>query len=206
MLDQFIYTYKNNNAAHTLFLLHGTGGSEDDFLFLDDTLHHTYNLVGLRGNVDENGARRFFKRLAPGIFDEESIKSESGKLHQFIGEWVKEKRVAAEHLVFLGYSNGANILMATVLAYPKDIHAVVLLHPMLPISTVPRDLDLSSLHAFVSYGQEDQMVPTQESMRLVEVLQSAGAKVMSHEYDGGHGIGAQELRDVISFLQVTHKP
>src|SRR5215510_12620970 len=53
----------------TLLLLHGTGGDEDDLVPLGRSLLPGAGLLSPRGKVMEGGAPRFFRRLAPGVFD-----------------------------------------------------------------------------------------------------------------------------------------
>lgn len=131
-LSLFTYQYLDNKADKTLITLHGTGGTENDFLFLNDDLKDSYNLLGLKGNIDEDGLTRFFERKSPGVFDQESMKEEASKLHLFISAWMKKYSMNIDQFVSLGYSNGANMLLATMFYYPELIKNVVLLRPMLP--------------------------------------------------------------------------
>ncbi len=89
-LELFKHIYIDNKAPKTLFLLHGTGGDEHDLLPLVSELNSKYNFVGLRGNIDENGMRRFFRRFDFGKFDEQNIIEEALKLVKFIETWSKE--------------------------------------------------------------------------------------------------------------------
>ena len=56
--------------ARVLLLLHGTGGDESDLLPLGRELDADAAVLSPRGKVLENGAPRFFRRLAEGVFDE----------------------------------------------------------------------------------------------------------------------------------------
>lgn len=86
-LAGFKYIHLDQGVKKYLFLLHGTGGNETDLLPLVGKLKTKYNLVGLRGNVSEQGMLRFFSRTAPGVFDETSIKTETAKLAKFLEAW-----------------------------------------------------------------------------------------------------------------------
>lgn len=194
----FDYTFIDNNSAQTLVLLHGTGGDKSDFLFLDQALHQTYNLLSLQGNVTEHGMARFFKRTAPGVFDQENIKQEVDKLKQFIERWVKKHGQQTSDLMFLGYSNGANMILATMFYYPGLVLKAALLHPMLPFN--PQMISLENHRIFVSGGEQDSMVSQSEQQTLTKLLKELGAEVTTIFYTSGHAISNQEITDVVSFL------
>lgn len=195
----FRHVYKDNAADGTLFLLHGTGGTKEDFLFFDQYLDKTYNLVGLQGNVDENGMGRFFRRLSPGVFDQENIREEAKKLHDFIISWKKTHPDQSKRCVFLGYSNGANMLLAALFYFPKLLNTLLLLHPMLPFTPDPVP-QLSEHDLFVSMGAHDQMVGPKQKQELLRVLKSTGAHLTVREYPSGHEITDGELQDTADFL------
>lgn len=67
-----------------LLLLHGTGGNEDDLLDLGREIAPDAALLSPRGKVLENGAPRFFRRLAEGVFDLEDVRLRAGELAAFI--------------------------------------------------------------------------------------------------------------------------
>lgn len=180
--------------------LHGTGGDENDFLFLNDRLSETHNIVGLRGNVDENGLTRFFKRESLDVFDQNSIKQEAGKLQQFLTAWMKEYEVNVDQLIFLGYSNGANMLIATMFYYPELIRNVVALHPMLPFK--PKEtINLSENTILVTYSVNDELVTEEQSISLIELLRSYKAQVTFKTYSTGHQLSSKEITDMVQFLQ-----
>ena len=77
----------NNNDLTkkiTLVLLHGTGGNEEDLLFLGNELEPSASILSPRGKVLENGMSRFFRRLAEGVFDIEDLKFRTHELTDFI--------------------------------------------------------------------------------------------------------------------------
>ena len=62
---------RTEEAKETLILFHGTGGRETDLLDVATTVNSEANILSLRGDIDENGQTRFFKRLTPKQYDEE---------------------------------------------------------------------------------------------------------------------------------------
>lgn len=202
MTNIFDYTFIDNNASKTLVLLHGTGGSKSDFLFLDDALSNSINLLSLQGNILENGMSRFFKRIAAGIFDQNNIMEESEKLQIFIKEWCEINHINSSDLIFLGYSNGANMILATLFYYPTLIITAALLHPMLPFS--PKSISLKDKSFFITSGQEDEMVSPIDQVKLIELLQSLGATIVQKQYPGGHGISELEMQDLLNYLKTLN--
>lgn len=185
----FQYQYHLASTDQTLFLLHGTGGSESDLLSLVTPFRATHNIVGLLGNVREQGMARFFARYADGTFDRHSIDSEVKKLHQFVMRW------------FVGYSNGANMILAYLFLYPQMVKTAALLHPMLPFKP-DEHLQLSQKKLFVSWGSADPMVPTNMSQNLLQVLKKHGAQLTIHQ-SVNHSIDTLEIRALERFLQST---
>lgn len=198
----FDFVAVDNKAERTLFLLHGTGGSKEDFLFLNDELKNKYNLVGLQGNIDEDGMGRFFRRYAPGVFDKENIKEEATKFNIFVSQWMVSHNFSAEQLFFLGYSNGANMLLASLFYYPELMRNLILLHSMLPIDIKPGSLNLKQHKIFISNGIVDPIISRIERFEVIQTLQSCGAQLSTKEYQSGHEISNQEIRDVVLLLQI----
>lgn len=198
-LKHFKHIFVDRGAPRTLFLLHGTGGSERDLLPLVEPLRDEYNFVGLLGNVKEDGMARFFRRSKAGVFDQESIRTEAEKLSQFVRTWCTEKSIDRADTAFLGYSNGANMILATAMLYPSEIDQAVLLHPMLPF-----EMDGAKLLGkmfLVTYGTQDLMIPAEESEKVVSALKEARADVEVVKHEGGHEIQPAELEAVERFLR-----
>lgn len=193
-LDLFHHLWVDNGKEETLCLLHGTGGDEYDLLGIGQLVSARYNLLSLRGNVLEIGMNRFFRRSAPGVFDRGSIDEETGKLAEFVEGWNEEHgRIDA----WLGYSNGANMILAMWFLYPALVKKAVLLHGMLPLEPTVERLDGEAL---VTYGAQDVMIPRDDSVRMKEQLEKLGVSVSAREYSGGHEITREELGDVVGWL------
>ena len=55
---------------------------------LERLLNPNYNLLSIRGEVNENGMNRYFKRLAEGVYDDEDLEYRGQRLLGFIYEAV----------------------------------------------------------------------------------------------------------------------
>jgi predicted esterase len=115
------------SSKRTLLLLHGTGGNERDLIPLGREIDPTAAFLSPRGKVLENGMPRFFRRLAEGIFDEEDLKRRTHELADFVGAAVEQYELAADQVIAVGYSNGANIAGGVLLLRPETLRAAILL-------------------------------------------------------------------------------
>ena len=67
-----------------LLLLHGTGGDEHDLLTTGRSLSPGSALLSPRGDVNEHGQLRFFRRLAEGVFDFADVDRRTRALADFV--------------------------------------------------------------------------------------------------------------------------
>ncbi len=192
MEHQHIYRKGTSAEAPTLLLLHGTGGNEEDLLPLAEMVSPASNVLGVRGNVLENGMPRFFRRLAEGVFDVEDLVKRTQELHAFL-DWAAEKyEFDRSRIVAIGYSNGANIAASLLFDRGDALQGAILHHPMVPLrdKTLP---DLSGVPVFIAAGRRDPICPPQETEDLNELLSGAGADVKLHWENGGHQLSRSEV-------------
>jgi predicted esterase len=140
----------------------------------------------------ENGMPRFFRRLAEGVFDLEDLKTRTNELADFVAAAARNYELAADHVVGVGYSNGANIAASMLLLRPEIMHAAILFRAMVPL--IPDKLpDLSSVHIWIGAGDQDPIVPPSETKRLAELLRRAGADVTIRFAEAAHGLTNDDL-------------
>jgi len=188
----FLHEFVPGHSNRTLLLLHGTGGNERDLIPLGRELDPDASLLSPRGKILENGMPRFFRRLAEGVFDLEDLKTRTHELADFVTASVRHYKLTANHMVGVGYSNGANIAASMLLLRPGILYTAILFRAMVPLipDTLP---DLSSVHVWIGAGNQDPIIAPSETQRLVELLRSAGADVTIHFFNAGHGLTSVEL-------------
>jgi phospholipase/carboxylesterase len=195
----FLHEFVPGNSSRTLLLLHGTGGNERDLLPLGRELDPNASLLSPRGKILENGMPRFFRRLAEGVFDLEDLKTRTNELADFVTAAVRHYKLAADQVVGVGYSNGANIAASMLLLRPEIMYSAILFRAMVPL--IPDKLpDLSSVHIWIGAGDQDSIIPTSETQRLVELLRSAGADVIIRFFNAGHGLTNGEIETAEQWL------
>ena len=201
----FIHEFVPGTSDRTLLLLHGTGGNERDLIPLGRELDPNASLLSPRGKILENGMPRFFRRLAEGVFDLEDLKTRTNELADFVTAAARHYKLATDHIVGVGYSNGANISASMLLLRPEIMHAAILFRAMVPL--VPENLpDLSSVRVWIGAGSQDPIIPTSETQRLAELLRSAGADVTIRFFDAGHGLTSSEVEMTGQWLKDLKPP
>src|SRR5438046_8813345 len=122
-MNDFIYRFIPGKGERTLLLLHGTGGNEADLLPLGFAIAPDASLLSLRGKVLENGASRFFRRLAEGVFDEEDVVERANELAEFVSSAARNYDSDLNALIMAAYSNAANIPPALLLLAGSNARA-----------------------------------------------------------------------------------
>ena len=195
----FIHEFVPGSSSRTLLLLHGTGGNERDLIPLGRELDPNAALLSPRGKVLENGMPRFFRRLAEGVFDLEDLKNRTNELADFVAAAAQHYGFAADKVVAVGYSNGANIAASLLLLRPEVLSAAVLFRAMVPLvpDTQP---NLASVRVWIGAGTDDPIIPTSETKRLAELLRSAGADVTIRYFQAGHELTMADVESAREWL------
>lgn len=187
------------NSGETLLVLHGTGGNENDLIGIGQTIAPGAAILSPRGNVLENGAPRFFKRLGEGVFDPKEVRSRAEELARFIRAAIAKYGLDASRIYALGYSNGANIASTVMLIDPRLLQGAALFRPMLVFEPEEKG-DLSGASVFISAGRMDPIVPVSSVERLVELFESAHAEVTLKWQLTGHNLAPSEVREAAEWL------
>jgi phospholipase/carboxylesterase len=188
------------SPAPALLLLHGTGGDEDDLLPLGRALAPGWALLSPRGKVLENGAPRFFRRLAEGVFDLDDLVARTHELADFAAAAVERHGLDRGRIVAVGFSNGANIAASLLLLRPGTLAGALLLRAMVPLEPEQAP-DLSGIAVLMAVGARDPLVPRDSTRRLAELLEEAGAEVAVHvEQGAGHGLAQGDLEAARGWL------
>lgn len=188
------HIYQDNKSDKTIVLLHGTGGDEKSLLPVTNYLDTGYNVLSIRGTVNENGALRYFKRKEEGVYDVENLRENAKEIISFIKQASQDYNFDLNEVVFLGFSNGTNMALHILIAEVSPFYKAALLAPLYPLE-IDTDRDLSNYKFFVSMGENDPICPMNENQRLLGILDNLNIDV-TNTWVNSHEITEPMLREL----------
>ena len=183
----------------TVVMLHGRSGDEDAMWIFSRALPKEWLIVSPRGiKLDPAGGYAWHPRQRDEwpplpMFDE----AVAAVVH-FV-QALPELYDADPNKVFLmGFSQGAATAYATAMRHPSLVRGIAGLVGFVPIesdaaieTSVLRDLPI-----YTAVGKEDPFIPLSRARGCAETLRASGANLAYHEYESGHRISAQGMRDL----------
>ena len=194
-----IHVIEQKASNHVIVCLHGTGGTEHDLLQLGRRISPEATLIGIRGDINERGMNRYFKRFGPGVFDESSIIHETKKLYDEINGLKQAYELIDKEWYVLGYSNGANIASSLIFHYPKLFKKAWLFHPMKPFKTFDYP-SFKELEVFVAAGRNDPIVTQEETLELIDIYDQHHAYIETCWSSEGHRISMVTVQAAHDFF------
>jgi phospholipase/carboxylesterase len=188
------HLYNSGEAdAPVLLMLHGTGGNEHEIAALAAELHPGAGVLAPRGQVQEHGMLRWFRRHGEGNFDVDDVIARATDLAGFIEAARKHYGLGNRSLVAVGFSNGANIALATAMLHPKALDRVIAFSGMYPFADRESAADLTGSSFLILNGETDPMAPLTSVNTLITALRQNGATAEQVLRPGGHGIAQTDL-------------
>ena len=191
--------YRPQDAGdEALILLHGSGVDEATLVPLAAEIAPRAVLIAVRGRIAQDDGMRWFARISPTRFEQQSIRTEADAFAAFIVEAAKANGLDLARTTFLGYSNGANLVSSVMLLHPGLIERAVLLRAMPVLDDVP-PADLSKAEVLVIAGAVDATYAP-FAPALVALLRERGAEVQARTVASGHEFGAEDAGIVRDWL------
>lgn len=192
------YVFINKNSEYTFLLLHGTGGNEYSLVELANEIDDKVNILGIKGNVDEFGSSRFFKREGLGKYDIENLVYETNNLDRFLDEICLTEPIDRNKIIGIGFSNGANIMQSLFQLKGKRLYSGIMLSPSYLQKEVAFS-DLTNLPLFISQSTNDPYTTESDAKLLERALISSKADLTSYWFTEGHTVTNEVLKAVINF-------
>ena len=198
--QKFVYhfTKPENGSGETIVLLHGSGGNETSLVPFAQEVWPRATLLGIRGRVLQEGRTRWYARITPVKFDQKDVRNEADAFVSFLTKLSEDDQIDLSRTTFVGYSNGANLLAATMILHPDLVKKAVLMRSMPVLDQTPA-ANLSKAKVLVVTGADDKMYAP-FAPALSDLLRTSGAKVDARVVKAGHMIGAKDVSLVTAWL------
>ena len=133
-----------------------------------------------------------FRRFAEGIFDLEDVAKRAHELSAFVAAAALQYEFDARNVYALGYSNGANIAVASLLVAPTTFKGAMLWRAQLTLVPEP-PLSLAGKPILLSAGRYDPLIRVDQSEALYEQLRSQGAATSLAWQESQHGLVQSDI-------------
>lgn len=197
---QFIHRFykPENTSSELVILLHGSGGNETSLVPMASKIWPRATLLGIRGRVMQDGGTRWYKRITPVKFDQKDIKLEANAFVTFLTRLADDKELDLTHATFVGYSNGANLLAATMMLHPDLVKRAVLMRSMPVLDNAPA-ANLSKARVLTITGEDDKLY-SPFAPALSALLRSGGARVDARTIDADHMLGEKDVAAISQWV------
>lgn len=203
----------SQEAVASFIWLHGLGASGNDFVPIAAELQQRTNLPlrFLFPHAPERPITINHGFIMPAWYDISSFDKEGDIDHEGISISVaqvralihaEKKRGFHSHKIFLaGFSQGAVIVLNTLLSTPEDFGGLIALSGYLP----PREIQhhQRKTPVFLGHGQNDEIVLPIYGQAVFETLKKAGYPVTWKTYPMTHSVCDQEIRDLAEWLTLV---
>lgn len=173
--------------------LHGTGADERQGLELARLVAPGQPVLAPRGSVREGSAARWFRRHAEGVFDVDDVVARAAELADLVAEARSAYALEGRAILAVGFSNGANMALATTLLHPAAVPETIAFSARWPLGDREPAADLAGTRITLLNGDADAMAPLVDVERTVRAAAARGSDVVSRVRPGGHGLDARDL-------------
>ena len=203
------------NPRTTLIVLHGLGADGHDFVPICGELdlsaigpvryvfpHAPERPVTINGGYV---MRAWYDILGADLVkreDEAGLRESQQQIAELI-DAERERGVAAERIVVMGFSQGCAMALMTALRYPHRLGGAVGLSGYVPLAAATaaeRATANAGLPIFLAHGTQDGVVPLARGSASRDALRALGHDVAWHDYPMPHSVCAEEIQDLNAWL------
>jgi len=191
-----------------LLLLHGYGANEDDLFSLAPYLDGHFMIVSARAPIvlQPMSYAWFNLGFTPQgiVVNPEEVESSRRTIHKFLGEIVEAYDCDPKAVYLMGFSQGAMVSLAVALTYPGSAAGGVGVSGRVTPQTLEQIADkdtLTGLPIFVAHGSRDMLIPISQGRDARAKLAELPVDLTYREYDMGHEISYDSLKDVTEWLK-----
>ena len=183
----------------TVVMLHGRAGTEDVMWVFANTMPSNWLLVAPRGiRIDPDGGYDWRPRgqdeWPPLAAFDEAVTAVTRFIHALPDLYNADPA----QIYLMGFSQGAATSYATAMQQPGLVQGIAGLVGFVPgdCGEMVETAVLQDLPIFMAVGTQDTTVPYEQSQQCGNTLRNAGAALTYGEYDTGHKLSGQGIRDL----------
>lgn len=191
-------------GAPRVVLLHGRGADRRDLLPISGGLPPGSVLVTPEaphpgGPWGYGPGWAWYRYLEEDRLDPGTLEESLARLGDFL-DGLPEIR--AEGPLYLGgFSQGGTTALAWALRNPGRVEGVAMLSGFLASNAdLPVREGAPDLEVFWGHGLHDPAIPHRLGEKGRATLEEAGARITARDYPSGHGVTAQEVRDLAAWM------
>jgi phospholipase/carboxylesterase len=193
----------------TIIALHGWGASAHDLIGLAPIFDGGRSLVlcpqgplGFQAGPGQVGYG-WFPLTGGGEADPAEVRKGVEALQRFIDSALATHPVDPRKVALLGFSQGGVMAYALALHHPAAYAGLIALSSWLPdemAEVIPANPELANLQTLVIHGTKDPMISIDLAHESREALAKLGVPARYREYEMGHEINPEALRELTSWL------
>lgn len=197
----------------TIIALHGFGASAHDLLGIaplasqavpgDEVLFLCPQGPTIVEPSPGQRAYAWFPITGGGELDPAALVGARGVLEGFIEDALEQYPIDRDRLVVMGFSQGGVMAYDLALGRPDRYSALIALSTWLPdqvLEGLPEDEARAALSTLIIHGTQDPMVAIDSGRESLEKLKAIGVEAAWGEYEMGHEINQNALRDLLGWL------
>lgn len=193
----------------TILVLHGFGANAHDLLGLAPHLLGGRALViapqgPLEVPLDPQGRLKGYAWFPLTLAQPPTAADVSrgiASAREFLDAAVERYPVDTERLALLGFSQGGVVAMALALGNPERFKALAALSTWLPDDmNASLTADASKLPVWMQHGTKDEVIAVTRARDSRAKLEGRGVPLTYKEYEMGHEISVDSLRDLVAWL------
>lgn len=196
-----------DGPAPVVVVLHGRGANEQDLLPIAQELPKPLAILSLRAPDRMGPGYSWYEFDLSGgdLHSSQPVESDFSRSVDLVSASLEEAvdvfDLDPERIGLLGFSQGTIMSFAMLLESPARYAWCVGLHGYLPASHA--DLEPAGIEdkpVFVGAGTQDRIIPASRAELAADRFDALGADVTFRKYPVGHGVGPDELQDVVEWV------
>lgn len=198
-----VYQPATHGPHPTVVMLHGRGGNEDVMWVFARTVPANWLLIAPRALKPDEGGYSWHPRL-PHVWPPLAEFDEAVEcVARLIPGLPALYQADPQRIYLMGFSQGAALSYATAMRHPGLVQGIAGLVGFVPTDTesAVETQALRHLPIFMAVGREDDKIPYERAQNCAATLRAAGAALTYREYETGHRMPAQGLRDLTAWWQ-----